>query len=129
MIGEKQAKTDLGKIKIHIKAIRSIAAISTMEVDGVLRIYSGTIGKLFELFGKDRNAAAIKVDLKETNEVGIIVSIVVEYGQDLPKVANNVQESIRHAIEKMTGLNPVNIDVKVKSVERSLPAGRQGGKL
>ena len=118
MIGEKQAKTDLGRIKIHIKAIRSITAIATMEVDGVLRIYTGTIGKLFEVLGKDRNAVAINVDLKENNEVGIAVSIVVEYGQDLPKVANNVQESIRHAIERMTGLVPVNIDVKVKSVER-----------
>lgn len=127
MIAEKYAKTDLGRIKIHIKAIRSIAAIATMEIDGVLRIYSGTIGKLFEFLGKDKNAAAIKVDLKEKNEVGIAVSIVVEYGQDLPKVANNVQENIRHSLERMTGLNPVTIDVKVKSVERSLPAGRQGG--
>jgi len=118
MIGEKQAKTDLGKIKIHIKAIRSISAIATMEVEGVLRIYSGAVGRLLEILGKDKNAAAIKVDLKETNEVGIAVSIVVEYGQDLPRVANNVQENIKHSVEKMTGLNPVAIDVKVKSVER-----------
>jgi len=128
-MGEKHTKTDLGKIKIHIKAIRSISAIATMEVEGVLRIYTGTIGMFLEILGKDKNAAAIKVDLKETNEVGIAVSIVVEYGQDLPRVANNVQENIRHSIEKMTGLNPVTIDVKVKSVERCLPAGRQGGKL
>jgi len=121
MISEKQTKTDLGKIKIHLKAIRSIAAIATMEVDGVLRIYAGTIGMLFEAIGKDRNAAAIKVDFKKNNEIGIAVSIVVEYGQDLPMIASHVQESIRHAIEKMTGLNPSSIDVKVKSIEKEAP--------
>lgn len=128
MIGEKQTKTDLGKIKIHIKAIRSMAAIAAMEVEGVLRIYTGTIGRLFEMIGKDRNTAAIKVDLKENNEIGLAVSVVVEYGQDIPKIANLVQESIRAAIEKMSGLNPVSIDVKIKSIEKSLPVGRQGGK-
>jgi len=118
MVSEKQAKTDLGRIKIHVKAIRSIAAIATMEVEGVLRIYAGTIGSLFEMLGKDRNAAAIKVELKENNEVGIAVSIVVEYGQDLPRTAGYVQESIRNAVERMTGLVPANIDVKVKSIEK-----------
>ena len=120
MIGEKQAKTDLGKIKIHLKAIRSIAAIAAMEVDGVLRIYTGTIGRLLEALGKDINAAAIKVDLKENNEVGLAVSVVVEYGHDLPRVAGAVQENIRNAIEKTTGLIPVTIDVKVKSIEKKV---------
>ena len=128
MIGEKQTKTDLGKIKIHIKAIRSMAAIATMEVDGVLRIYTGTIGKLFDMIGKDSNAAAIKVDLKENNEIGLAVSIVVEYGQDIPKIAGLVQENIRRAIEGMSGLNPNTIDVKIKSIEKSLPQSKQGGK-
>ena len=118
MIGAKQAKTDLGKIKIHVKAIRSIAAIAIMEVEGVLKIYTGTAGKLFEFLGRDRNAAAINVILRENNEVGISASIVVEYGYDLPRVASYVQENIKTAVEKMTGLIPVNIDVKVKSVEK-----------
>lgn len=119
MMGEKQTKTDLGKIKIHYNAISSIAAIATMEVNGVLRLHTTTLfGKVLKFFGKDPRGGAVSVDLKENNEVDIGVSVVVEYGQDVPRVANNVQENIRQAIEKMTGLAPANIDVKVKGVEK-----------
>ena len=120
MITEKQAKTDLGNIKIHTRAIRTIAAIAAMEVEGVSRIYTGPVGRLYEFLGRDRNYAAVKVDLKENNEIDIAVSIVVEYGRDIPRVANFVQENIRQAIEKMTGLMPLNIDVKVKGIEKRL---------
>lgn len=119
MIAEKQTKTDLGKIKIHTRAISSIASIATTQIEGVLRIYSGPVGKLLELLGKDPNCNAVKVTLKENNEVDISVPIVVEYDEDVPRVANLVQENIRQAIEKMTGLAPVDINVKVKGVEKS----------
>ena len=115
---EKQTKTDLGRIKIHSHAISSIASIATMEVEGVLRIYSGPVGKLCGFLGLESDCDAVRVDLKESNEVDISVSVIVEYGRDIPSVANHVQENIRQAIEKMTGLAPVNIDVKVKGIEK-----------
>jgi len=118
MIGEKETKTDMGKIKIHSKAIRSIAAIAAMEVEGVLMIYSGSLGKILEIIGKDMNFMAIKVDLKANNEIDMSIAIAVEYGRDIPKVAADVQENIRYNLEKMTGLIPVNIDVKVKTIEK-----------
>jgi len=118
MIAEKQAKTDLGRIKIHTDAINSMALIAAKEVEGVVGVSSGAVGKLCKFLGVDSNCSGVKVDLKENNEVDIVVSIVVEYGKDVPRVAHQVQENIRQAIEKMTGLIPANIDVKVKGIER-----------
>ncbi len=118
MVAEKQANTDLGKIRIHTQAINSIASIATKEVNGVAGLYAGHCAKLYELIGMNLGCSAVKVELKENNEVNIVISIVVEYGQDVPKVANNVQENVRQAVEKMTGLIPGNIDVKVKGIEK-----------
>lgn len=118
MIYEKQAKTDLGKIKIHVQAVSSIASIAAMEIEGVVRIYAGGVAKLWEFFGSQTNYAAVKIELKENNEINIGIPIIVEYGQDVPRVANLVQENVRQAVEKMTGLIPVNIDVKVKGIEK-----------
>lgn len=120
MVAEKQSKTDLGRIKIHTHAVSSIAAIAAMEVDGVLKIQPGLIGKLYGFFGGNPNFIGVRVVLKENNEVDISTSIVVAYGQDVPKVANFVQENVRQAIEKMTSLIPANIDVKVKGIEKVL---------
>ena len=119
MIMEKQAKTDLGKIKIHVQAISSIASIAALEIEGVIRIYSGPAVKLLEFLGRENIHPAVKIDLKETNEINIGIPIIVEYGQDVPRVANLVQENVRQAVEKMTGLIPVNIDVKVKGIEKA----------
>ena len=118
MMPEKQTKTDLGKIKIHAHAISCIASIAAMEVDGVLRIDAGTAGKIWEFVGAKPGTNAVGVRLKENNELDIIIPIVVIYGHDIPRIANNVQENVRQAIEKMTGLIAVNIDVKVRAIEK-----------
>jgi len=118
MIAEKQTKTDLGKIKIHTEAISSIASIATTGIKGVLRIYKSPIFRLADFLGPDAGHKSVKVTLRENNEVDINVPIVVEYGQDVPHVANMVQENIRQAIEKMTGLVPMEINIKVKGVEK-----------
>ena len=119
MIAEKQAKTDLGKIKIHTDAINSMALIAAKEVEGVAGVTSGTMGRFCDFLGLGSNCSGVKVELKENNEVDIVVSIVVEYGKDVPRIAHQVQENIRQAIEKMTGLIPANIDVKVKGIEKT----------
>jgi uncharacterized alkaline shock family protein YloU len=118
MITEKETRTDLGKIKIHTHAISSMAYIAAMEIEGVLRIYRGPAPALLEFFGKDAKFAAVKISLRENNEIDISIPIVVEYGQDVPRIANLVQENIKQAVEKMTGLVPVHIDVKVKGIEK-----------
>ena len=118
MITEKQTKTDLGKIKIHTQAISSMAFIAAMEVEGVLKVDQGYIGKLYYFLGIDQKHNAVKVYLRENNEIDIAISIIVKYGQNVPRVANFVQENIKQAIEKMTGLMAVNIDVKVKGIKK-----------
>jgi uncharacterized alkaline shock family protein YloU len=119
MISEKQAKTDLGRIKIHVQAISSIASLAALEIEGVVRIYAGSLVRLLEFLGRENTHPAVKIELKENNEINIGIPIIVEYGQDVPRVAALVQENVRQAVEKMTGLLPVNIDVKVKGIEKA----------
>ena len=50
-------------------------------------------------------------------EAAIDLSIIVEYGSKVPEVAVAVQENVKRAIESMTGLTVVEVNVHIQGVE------------
>ena len=61
--------------------------------------------------------------MKES-EVRLTVSIIVEYGVDIPKIADEVQEMVKRAVERMTGLVLSEVDVVVEGVHHVQKGGR-----
>ena len=57
----------------------------------------------------------IKVELG-TEEVSVDIYLMIEYGTPIQPAAQNVQENVRKAIETMTGLHVVRVDVHVQGV-------------
>ena len=51
-----------------------------------------------------------------TEEASVDLYVTVEYGQPIQKVAQDAQENVRRAIESMTGLHVVKVDVHVQGV-------------
>jgi uncharacterized alkaline shock family protein YloU len=49
----------------------------------------------------------------------------VEYGIDIPRVADEVQENVKRAVEKMAGLVPSEVDVIVEGVRAQLPGEKE----
>ncbi len=116
-MSEKDKKTEMGVIKIHNNVIAQIAAIASKEVKGVLGVEKGFIPNFFELvLGGPIFNKGVRVESYE-NDVKVNISIIVEYGSNIPLMALKVQESIKSAIEQMTGLNPVEVNVDIKEVK------------
>ena len=57
----------------------------------------------------------VKIKMRDS-EVKLTVCIIVEYGIDIPRVADEVQENVKHAVEKMAGLVLAEVDVVVEGV-------------
>ena len=68
------------------------------------------------IFGKSVFNSGVNVETFE-NDVKINISVVVEYGSSIPLVATRVQESVKSAIEKMSGLSLIEVNVNVKEVK------------
>ena len=118
MTSQDEKRTDYGVIKIHKNVIAQVASQAAREVEGVSRISTSLFTEALRVLTKGRFVKyPIKIELKDNNEVSICVSIVVTYGVNIPNVAANVQENIKKAVEKMTGLYPADIHIKVKGVE------------
>ncbi|MFA5143143.1 MAG: Asp23/Gls24 family envelope stress response protein [Candidatus Omnitrophota bacterium] len=107
--------TDLGVVRISNDAIAAIASIAAMEVKGVERM-GGGVSRAFVDFLLNRfSSRGVSIHMHES-EVKLIVSIIVEYGVDIPRVADEVQESVKRAVEKMAGLILTEVDVVVEGV-------------
>ena len=103
-------------IKIADDVIAVIAGAAASEVPGVASMAGGFAGGISEVFSGKRNfAKGIKVEAGE-KETRIDVNIIVEYGVRIPDVAFEIQNRVKKAVEGMTGLKVVDVNVHVQGV-------------
>ncbi len=97
-------------IKIANDVIAAIANKAASEVAGVFSMAGG----ISDVFGK-KMSKGIKVDAGEKN-TKIDVNIIVEYGARIPDVAFEIQNRVKKAVESMTGLEVLEVNVHVQGV-------------
>ena len=103
-------------IKIADDVVAVIAGVAVSEVPGVANMAGGFAGGITEvLSGKKNMAKGIKVDVGE-KDTKIDVNIIVEYGTRIPDVAYEIQTKVKKAVETMTGLKVVEVNVHVQGV-------------
>ena len=103
-------------IKIADDVVAVIAGVAVSEVPGVAGMSGGFAGGISEvLSGKKNMAKGIKVEVGE-KETRIDVNIIVEYGSRIPDVAFEIQNRVKKAVETMTGLKVVEVNVHVQGV-------------
>ena len=98
-------------IKIANDVVASIAGVAVSEVPGVY----GMAGGITEIFGKKGLTKGIKVEVGD-KETKIDVNIIVEYGVRIPDVAFEIQNKVKKAVESMTGLKVVEVNVHIQGV-------------
>ena len=111
--------TDLGVVRISNDAISTIASVAAMEVKGVSRMGGGTPKAFIDGLLNRFSSRGVKIQARE-GDVKLTVAIVVEYGIDIPRVADEVQENVKRAVEKMAGLVPSEVDVVVEGVRANM---------
>ena len=109
-------ETDSEGIKIANDVVGVIAGVAVSEVPGVYGMAGGFAGGITEvLSGKKNLSKGIKVEVGE-KEVKIDVNIIVEYGVRIPDVAFEIQNRVKKAVEAMTGLKVLDVNIHVQGV-------------
>lgn len=111
-------KTDMGTIQIAPEVVEIIAGLATIEVEGVAGMSGGFAGGIAELLGRKNLSKGVKVEVGE-KEAAIDVNVIVEYGQRIPELSASIQRNVKHAIESMTGLGVVEVNVHIHDVHFS----------
>lgn len=106
---------ELGSIKIANEVVAIIAGLAATEIEGVAGMSGGIAGGIADMLGRKNLSKGVKVEVGET-ETSVDIYVIVEYGSSIPDVAWNIQDNVRQAIEGMTGLDAVEINVHVQGV-------------
>lgn len=116
---DEQKIADVGNIKVHNNAIKSITELTAAKIKGIVRINRGPINKILSSMGIDKSVNILDGIRVDSSQAGTKISldIVAEYGHDISEIATKVQDDIKQAVENMTGISSVEVDVNVSGVE------------
>lgn len=115
---EEKTQSELGTIRIADGAIAVIAGLAALEIDGVSSMAQGTVDGIAEMLGvKPSQGRGVKIEVQQ-DEVVVDIHLVVNFGVDIPSVCQKVQDNVKEAVEDMTGLNVLHVNVSVQSVKR-----------
>lgn len=106
---------EIGAIKITDEVIAIIAGIAATEIPGVAGMSGGIAGGIAEALGRKNLSKGVKVEAGE-KQAAIDLYIIVEYGFRIPEVAWSIQEKVKKAVEDMTGLNVVEVNIHIQGV-------------
>ena len=121
-MSDKQATKDnpqeqeLGNIMVSKEVVAVIAALETIKIRGVAGITSGYRGKLPNILSRKDLAKGVEVWMKP-GEAAITIPIVTAYEVGIFKVAEEVQRRVKDAVNSMTGIKVLKVNVNVQGVK------------
>lgn len=113
---ESVEKFETGSVRIANEVVRIIAGLAASEVKGVIGMSGGVVDGFAELVKKKNLAKGVKVEVGE-RQAAVDLFVIIEYGSKIPDIAYMIQENVKRAIESMTGLEVIEVNVHIQGVE------------
>ena len=108
-------KEKIGEVQIADEVVAIIAGLAATEVEGVDSMAGNITNELVGKLGMKNLSKGVKVDVTEEH-VSADLSLNIRYGYNIPSVSEQVQEKVSTAIENMTGLTVLDVNVKIAGV-------------
>jgi uncharacterized alkaline shock family protein YloU len=109
-------KTEKGATSIADAVVTKVASIATREISGVYELGGGTaraVGSVAQRVGLgDQRSQGVSVEVGES-QAAVDLTIVVEFGESIPKLAQQIRENVTRRIEGITGLAVTEVNVAV----------------
>ena len=108
-------KEMMGEVRIADEVVAIIAGLAATEVDGVDSMAGNITNELVGQLGMKNLSKGVKVDVTEEH-VSVDLSLNIKYGYNIPDVSERVQDRVKSAIENMTGLTVLDINIRIAGV-------------
>ncbi len=108
-------ETTKGATKIADSVVTKVAGIAAREVSGVHALGGSSaraIGNVTQRVGLDTRSQGVSVEVGE-REATVEVTIVIEYGESIPEVAQEVRQQIIRRVEGLCGLRVAEVNIAV----------------
>ena len=108
-------KEMMGEVRIADEVVAIIAGLAATEVDGVDSMAGNITNELVGKLGMKNLSKGVKVDVTEEH-VSVDLSLNIKYGCNIPDVSERVQDRVKSAIENMTGLTVLDVNIRIAGV-------------
>ena len=115
---ELSRKEKLGEVKSADEVVAMIAGLAATEVEGVDSMAGNITNELVGKLGMKNLNRGVKISVDD-DHVSVELSLNMKYGYSIPDVSEKVQERVRTAIETMTGLTVLEVNIKIAGVSMS----------
>lgn len=108
---------DNGTVMISEDVIISIVTQAVSDVAGVVSINTKPAAELADMIRKNWGKG-MKIIIADNNAITIDVDVVIGYGQSVVTIAEAVQAAVISAVQSMTGVQAVTVNVNVCGIAR-----------
>ena len=106
----------LGSVQIANDVVAIIAGLAATEVDGITSMAGNISNELMSKVGYRSLTKGVKVDI-DNGQVKVELSLRMDYEHNIPSTCAKVQDKVKTTIENMTGLEVVNVNVRIAGVD------------
>ncbi|MDB5052551.1 MAG: hypothetical protein JWM44_601 [Bacilli bacterium] len=104
-----------GLIRISDDVVATIAGLAALETPGIAAMSGGISEGLAKRLSGRNVQKGVSVEVGQL-EAAVDLRIIINYGSQIQDVCRDLQFNVREAIENMTGLRVVEVNVKVEGV-------------
>lgn len=108
-------KADFGVVLISSEVVTSIAGLAALEVKGVQSTIGSITNEIAGRFGVKNFGKGVKAVIIG-DEVVVDMNINMKYGYNILKTCNQIQEKVKQAVENMTGLRVLEVNVRIAGI-------------
>ena len=105
-----------GTVHVAGEVVAIIARLAATEVDGLSSLTGNITNELVSKLGMKNLSKGVKVEVTD-DSVEVNLSLNIAYGYSIPEVSGRVQERVKAAIENMTGLQVLEVNIRIASVD------------
>ena len=115
----RELSTQKGQTTIADAVVTKVAGLAAREVPGVHDLGGGTaraVGSVTQRVGLgDQRTQGVSVEVGQ-REAAVDLTLVIEYGESIPQVADAVREQVIKRVEGITGLSVTEVNISVNDL-------------
>ena len=104
-------------VKIAEEIVAIIAGMAATEAKGVTCLAGNITNDMIPKKGAKSLSKGVRIVVDEENRVEVDLALTIEYGYSIPEVSLDVQEHVKSAIENMTGMKVMKVNISVFDVD------------
>ena len=117
--GSGQSSSQKGQTSIADAVVTKVAGLAAREVPGVHDLGGGAaraVGSVSQRVGLgEQRSQGVSVEVGQ-REAAVDLTLVIEYGESIPQVADAVREQVIKRVEGITGLSVTEVNVSVNDL-------------